>query len=82
MIIGVTIGTMVRYVRIISEIRDMIHATVQYLTELREAGHSKEKLAIALVKFCGNYSNYLWKYGIYTRKDCIKNLIDPILTKI
>ena len=69
-------------VRIVTERQDCIHAIVQYFSQLIEAGHSKTKLTIALTKFCGNYANFLWKYDIHTRQECIKQFIDPILLKI
>ena len=74
-------SNLIRFVRIISEKEDMITSSVLYFRQLIKAGHKKEKLAIALAKFCGNYNNYLWKYNIHTREECIKKFIEPILTQ-
>ena len=79
MITGVIIGNLVRYVRIITQLPELIKNVIQYFTTLIKSGHDDDRIAHALAKFCASYDIYLWKYGIFTRKECLKKLIHPIL---
>ena len=78
MIIGVIIGNLVRFTRISTNLKDLIDSSKSYINQVEKYGHRVDKIRKAVKKFSHLYSNFLWKYNIFSQKDRTLKFVNKV----
>ena len=79
MIKGVIISQCLRFSRLLNNFEIWLTTTKLYLHTLHTNGHTNDQIVDALLKFAGKYNKELWKYNIYSKKQTLRLIIQPII---